>query len=354
MRIDAARSGFVYVGLALVGLRLGGRGRSRGLRATTVFGQRFAREEDFVFGRRWRGMTRALTIAIVGAVFATVVMAATLAAITAIVTAAVAAAILIIAAIFVVASVLVIAPIVAVTGTLRIAALRGGVFRGRKIASALTALMASATPASAAAPPSATATAITAAVIAAIFVSAAIVAAAATAIVALRVALRGVVMRRKILRSTGVGFGLALVLLGDFLVSRARRGVGSLNVADVVVLIGFVHSFNLMLLFFAGRFGNLVRRAFAVRVRSIFAGNASERLARQKLNCGLAEFRRRRYSRTVGVLFAVTVMTVIVIFKIFENVRDVEESIAIEANVNERRLHAGEDASNAALVDAAD
>jgi hypothetical protein len=47
-------------------------------------------------------------------------------------------------------------------------------------------------------------------------------------------------------------------------------------------------------------------------------------------------------------------VAVIVVLKIFENVADVEESIAIEADVHERRLHAGKNASDSAFVDATD
>ena len=47
-------------------------------------------------------------------------------------------------------------------------------------------------------------------------------------------------------------------------------------------------------------------------------------------------------------------VAVIVILEIFENVGDVQESIAIEADVNESGLHTGEDAGDAAFVDAAD
>jgi hypothetical protein len=45
---------------------------------------------------------------------------------------------------------------------------------------------------------------------------------------------------------------------------------------------------------------------------------------------------------------------VIVIFEIFENVADVQESVAIEADVDESRLHSGQDAGDFAFVDAAD
>jgi hypothetical protein len=45
---------------------------------------------------------------------------------------------------------------------------------------------------------------------------------------------------------------------------------------------------------------------------------------------------------------------VIVVFEIFEDVADVEESIAVKTDVHERGLHAGEDAGDFAFVNAAD
>ena len=65
-------------------------------------------------------------------------------------------------------------------------------------------------------------------------------------------------------------------------------------------------------------------------------------------NVGRGRRKRRRSCGCVRVR-----VPVIVVFEIFENVADVEEGIAIEADVNERRLHAGEDASDSAFVDAA-
>ena len=46
-------------------------------------------------------------------------------------------------------------------------------------------------------------------------------------------------------------------------------------------------------------------------------------------------------------------MPVIVILEVFENVADIKEGIAIKADIDERGLHAGEDASDSAFVDAA-
>ncbi|MGB9481070.1 MAG: hypothetical protein WBS21_21955, partial [Candidatus Acidiferrum sp.] len=47
-------------------------------------------------------------------------------------------------------------------------------------------------------------------------------------------------------------------------------------------------------------------------------------------------------------------MAVIVVFEIFEDVTDVQEGIAIEANVHESGLHARQNASDFSFVDAAD
>lgn len=45
---------------------------------------------------------------------------------------------------------------------------------------------------------------------------------------------------------------------------------------------------------------------------------------------------------------------VVVVLEIFEDVTDIEESVAIETDIDESGLHSGEDAGNAAFVDAAD
>jgi len=57
----------------------------------------------------------------------------------------------------------------------------------------------------------------------------------------------------------------------------------------------------------------------------------------------------RRVSRGMGVI-----VTMIVVFEVFEHIADVEKGVAIQADVDESRLHAGENASNLAFVDAAD
>jgi hypothetical protein len=44
----------------------------------------------------------------------------------------------------------------------------------------------------------------------------------------------------------------------------------------------------------------------------------------------------------------------VVVFEIFEDVADVKEGIAVEADIDESGLHAGEDAGDSAFVDATD
>jgi len=47
-------------------------------------------------------------------------------------------------------------------------------------------------------------------------------------------------------------------------------------------------------------------------------------------------------------------MPVIVVLEVFENVADVQESVAVEADVHESGLHSGEDAGDFSFIDAAD
>ena len=47
-------------------------------------------------------------------------------------------------------------------------------------------------------------------------------------------------------------------------------------------------------------------------------------------------------------------IAVVIVFEIFEDVADVQEGIAVEADIDESGLHAGEDAGDSAFVNAAD
>jgi hypothetical protein len=55
-----------------------------------------------------------------------------------------------------------------------------------------------------------------------------------------------------------------------------------------------------------------------------------------------------------GALRLLDRMALIVVFEVFKNVADVQERVAIQANIDEGRLHAWQDASDFAFVNAAD
>jgi hypothetical protein len=113
---------------------------------------------------------------------------------------------------------------------------------------------------------------------------------------------------------------------------------------------------------FAGQFNDVifhVRRVFTVRMfrmwfiemNDLFVHRAgyAQRLARQdfpgSVGVAIDDHRGGRFVRAVPV---------IVILKIFEHVADVQKRVAIQSDVDECRLHAGEDSSYFSFVDAAD
>jgi hypothetical protein len=111
---------------------------------------------------------------------------------------------------------------------------------------------------------------------------------------------------------------------------------------------------------FTGKFGGMRIIGYGIFVRNAMLGladgfdmvlrSAAQGFAGKKLD-GI--HRNGRDGRGGNVSSIVT-MAVIVIFEIFENVADVKEGVAIEADIDESRLHAREDASYFSFVDAAD
>jgi hypothetical protein len=45
---------------------------------------------------------------------------------------------------------------------------------------------------------------------------------------------------------------------------------------------------------------------------------------------------------------------VVVVLKMFQEIADIQEGVAVEANIHKGRLHAGEDSCDAAFVEASD
>ena len=85
------------------------------------------------------------------------------------------------------------------------------------------------------------------------------------------------------------------------------------------------------------------------RDRLFMNGARGKRFSRQWFDQRSARRRGNRGRRGVSVG-----MSVIVVFEVFENVADVEERVAIQADVDERRLHARQNARYFSFINAAD
>jgi hypothetical protein len=101
----------------------------------------------------------------------------------------------------------------------------------------------------------------------------------------------------------------------------------------LVMLMGFVERFG---------FGELGLSRTVARFHSV-----TQRFAGQHFR-PYRNGNRRGHSVRLGLP-----MTVLVIFKIFENVADVQEGVAVKPDVHERGLHARKHPRNSAFVDTA-
>jgi hypothetical protein len=154
--------------------------------------------------------------------------------------------------------------------------------------------------------------------------------------------LRGVVARREILRRRGVGFRLTLFRsFGMRFVVRDRLGIAFV----FLVLIGSVDMLARIMRFVLFVVSVVIVNFFGVHF--VETSGLRQRFAREQFHRMRGHSDRRR--RGVGFV----PMTVVVIFQVFEYVADVEEGVAIEANIDERRLHSRKDAGDFAFVDAA-
>jgi hypothetical protein len=363
---------FIEIGLRLiVQFGLDDRRRWCGRRgAIAIFRERFAREHKVIFLGAAAGWTRGTRFA---AVRATTVEARLAAAI-------VEAPIWRATAITTIVAIAVAAGIVAA-----LIALRRSVLRWRQIASpgwsasrsgASAATASTATSEASTRTPAAITTAITTSISTAIAFTAAEILAAAivsrAAIIARRILLRRIVMRSEILRRRCVRFGLALfefVVRLDVGVRRTSIGpafiAGPGYVADIVVLVLVVMLVMSVVVMFAGVifFTVLVVMLLGVSFVLVMLMLAVIFFALVRFgSAALANgFARQDFGgdgrgslrRALAVRIAVA-MAVIVILKIFEYVADVQESVAVESDIDESGLHSGEHASDAALVDATD
>src|SRR5712671_3785986 len=189
--------------------------------------------------------------------------------------------------------------------------------------------------ASTTASPTATATSVAAAISTAVTVRAtAEILARAVAAAAGGIVLRGVVMGSEVLRRGSVGIRLAI--LGRF---------------GVMIFDGGGLSFFVMVLeklaFDGVRL--LVRIVRLLHRMSVFVmlGGPSQGFTGEQFDRGTIGGRQRGN----GGLRLLVRMAVVVVLEIFEDVTNVQESVAIEADIHERGLHTGEDAGDFAFVD---
>jgi hypothetical protein len=178
-------------------------------------------------------------------------------------------------------------------------------------------------------------------------------------------------VRRKILRRRGVGFRLAFV--GGFIVRvalefRAWRFVRRRLIADLVVEMALTGEAQIFEMFarqmFAGQVfvgemlarqmiqrGDIVKVFFVVQRERNFLAVPMCRVqcfAGQQFYGGSDRRRRLR-----GACRNIVGVAVVVVLEIFKNVADIQKSVAIEANFDERRLHSGKNAGDFSFVDAA-
>jgi hypothetical protein len=227
-------------------------------------------------------------------------------------------------------------------------ALRRGILRRRQVAAAAlsrrTSIPVAATATASAATPSKTSPASAAS---AIPVAAAVTTTISTTVVPLRAIIADarrivagrVIAGREILRRGGVRLRLTFVNIAAF--GRLAFGAG----IAFVVLGGAVKFFGQSVIVAVAIFlARLVQRD------RLFMDNArGEGFAGQRLDERAARGRGNRGRGGVSVR-----MTVVVVFEIFENVADVKECVAVEADVDESRLHARKNARYFSFVDAAD
>src|SRR5690348_4101918 len=112
---------------------------------------------------------------------------------------------------------------------------------------------------------------------------------------------------------------------------------------------------------FAGKWARRVvpARVIGRRFSAAFP-SAAEAFAGQRRNLRFSSLRKRRFSRLLGLPVrtrrrrAMIFRVLIHVFNFLEEIADVEEGVAIEANVDKGRLHAGKHACDSPFVDAAD
>src|ERR1700741_1697746 len=159
-----------------------------------------------------------------------------------------------------------------------------------------------------------------------------------------RIVSRWVVTRGEILRGGSVRFRLAFFEIRGFAL-RAR--LFAVRDRAFFVLLQ-APAFTAQVFFFGPAFR--IPRGIFIEADHLFVNSGRRQgFPGQQLDGGRTRLthggRRRRFSVT---------MAVFVVLEVFENVADVQESVAIQADVDESRLHAGEYPRYFSFVDASD
>src|SRR5258706_5612350 len=154
-----------------------------------------------------------------------------------------------------------------------------------------------------------------------------------------RIVARGVVAGREVLRRGSVRFRLTLVEIAAFRRLALGAGVTFVVLGCAVEFFGWT-----VIVIMAMLFARLVQRDGL-----LMDGARGEGFAGQRFDERAARGRGNRGRGGVSVR-----MTVVVVFQIFENVADVKECVAVEADVDESRLHARKNARYFSFVDASD
>jgi len=154
-------------------------------------------------------------------------------------------------------------------------------------------------------------------------------------------------MGREVLRRGSVGIRLAFFARFGMLLFHGGRRNCFMMFLEWLALNGgriIVRSVRLI-----HDMGFAVVKLLVVRFFVVFAG-AGQRFTGKHFHGGAVRGGQRGRGRWRVFLR----MPVIIVFEVFEDVANVQESVSVETNVHEGGLHAGKDAGDFSFVDAAD
>jgi hypothetical protein len=154
-------------------------------------------------------------------------------------------------------------------------------------------------------------------------------------------------VRREVLRRGSIGIRLAFLCRFEVLVFDGRGLHRVVTFLEMFAFSGVRLIVGSRLLIH--RMGFFLMELFKVRFLVTIAGTG-QGFTGQHFDRGTIRGGQRAHGRWRLLVR----MSGIVVLEVFENVADVQESVAVETNVHEGGLHAGEDAGDFSFVDTAD